>query len=331
MSRILGLALATTIILIAAPAEPATQKLDVYIKGRLASFDGQIGVSLLGHMGDARAKWNGSIRNTSSITLFRATFCIKAWDLNGAQIRPGQDECVIRMWANNWAPGTTLTFKGDQKIRIGEGKAEVRGAKFSIEIGEIFDRTPNQRTVPVPCEFVWQSAIKTFADRKFRPTVMDKSSLTATFSYDGGRIDSGVNNFLKMYTNAYTGWTVSWESFRVESASVYLRGEKLGQCDAEVKIVFAAFGKAMFGRYGWYAVESNYNLEKSILDEVEAVAKTSARKDQDNAISQLPTSAPSGKSQDEGIAEKLQRLADLHSKGLLTDEEFKQAKAKLLQ
>lgn len=160
---------------------------------------------------------------------------------------------------------------------------------------------------------------------------MDKSSLTATFSYDGGRIDSGVNNFLKMYTNAYTGWTVTWESFRVDSASVYLRDEKLGQCDAEVKIVFAAFGKAMFGRYGWYAVESNYSLEKSILDEVEAAAKTSARKDEDNAISKLPTSAPPAKSQDEGIAEKLQRLADLHSKGLLTDEEFSQAKAKLLQ
>jgi len=121
---------------------------------------------------------------------------------------------------------------------------------------------------------------------------MHKDSLTATFAYDGGRIDSGSTNFLKAYTTAYTGWTMTWESFRVDNASLYLREEKPGTCTAEVKMSFAGFGKPMFGQYGWYAVESNFNFEKTLLDELEAQSKRAASADLDTAISLLPTAPP---------------------------------------
>jgi len=131
-----------------------------------------------------------------------------------------------------------------------------------------------------------------FADKKFRPTVLDKDSFTATYAYDGGRIDTGSKNFLKTYTTAYTGWTMMWESFRVDAASLYLREDQPGACTAEVKMSFAGFGKPMFGKYGWYAVESNFNFEKGMMDELEAQAKRAASDDLDKAISQLPTEAP---------------------------------------
>lgn len=69
---------------------------------------------------------------------------------------------------------------------------------------------------------------------------MDKESFTATYAYDGGRIDTGSTNFLKAYTTAYTGWTMKWESFRVDNASLYLREENPRTCTAEVKMSFAA-------------------------------------------------------------------------------------------
>ena len=85
---------------------------------------------------------------------------------------------------------------------------------------------------------------------------------------------------------------MTWESFRVDNASLYLREESPGACTAEVKMSFAGFGKPLFGQLGWYAVESNFNFEKTLMDELESQAKTAASDDMDKAISQLPTEAP---------------------------------------
>jgi diacylglycerol kinase family enzyme len=59
-----------------------------------------------------------------------------------------------------------------------------------------------------------------------------------------------------------------------------------------MKMSFAGFGKPMFGQYSWYAVESNFNFEKNLMDELEIQAKKAASDDMDKAISQLPTEAP---------------------------------------
>ncbi|MCC7495897.1 MAG: PEGA domain-containing protein [Fimbriimonadaceae bacterium] len=85
---------------------------------------------------------------------------------------------------------------------------------------------------------------------------------------------------------------MNWDSFRVDSASLYLREEAPGTCTAELKMAFAGFGKPMFGRYSWYAVDSSFNLEKAILDDLEGEAGKAASGDLDKAISQLPTEAP---------------------------------------
>jgi len=63
-------------------------------------------------------------------------------------------------------------------------------------------------------------------------------------------------------------------------------------CTAEVKMSFAGFGKPFMGTLGWYAVESNFNFEKMLLDGLEAQSKQAANADLDRAISQLPTEAP---------------------------------------
>ena len=242
--------------------------------------------------------------------MFRVTFCVKAFNVSGQQIKPGEQECVIRLWGSNWEPGKQLVFKGDQKIRLNDEKSPLQVSKYTIDAIEVFDHAPNLRQIDVRCPLVWSAAIRVFADKKFRPTVMDKDSYTATFAYDGGRVDSGSTNFLKSYTTAYTGWTMMWESFRVDAASLYLREEEPGTCTAELKMSFAGFGEPMFGQYGWSAVDSNFNFEKVLMDELQAQSGRAARADMDTAMKQL---------------------AALHKQGLLSEEEFQKAKAKLLQ
>ncbi len=124
---------------------------------------------------------------------------------------------------------------------------------------------------------------------------MDKDSFTATFSYDGGRIDGygPAKQMLKSFTNANTAFLgPTWESFRIDSASLYLREETIGECTAEVKMSFAGFGKPFLGTLGWYAVDSNFNFEKVILDQLDVQSKAAANADLDRAISQLPTVSP---------------------------------------
>lgn len=264
----------------------------VEITHERGSFSGQLTVSLEGSLNKAKVTWNATIRNTSPHKIFRVTFCVNAFDSADQQIKPGGDECVLRLWGSNWEPRMPLNFKGKQNIKISDQKTPVQVAKYKITATEVFDHSPNLWTLDVRCPLVWSSAIRVFADKKFRPTVIDKDSLTATFAYDGGSVDSGSTNFLKAYTTAYTGWTMTWESFRVDNASLYFREDKPGKCTAEVKMSFAGFGKPMFGQYGWYAVESNFNFEKALLDELDAQSKQAVSADLDDAISLLPTAPP---------------------------------------
>lgn len=266
----------------------STRQLPIKISHEKGTFSGQLAVSLAGTMDRARAEWSATVANTSANKLFRVTFCIRAFDAADQQIRPGGNDCAISLWGSNWQPYTSLNFKGKQNIKIGDGKTAVEVSRFTIDATEVFDQTPNLREFGVRCSLVWPAAIRVFADRKFRPTVLDKDSLTATYAYDGGRVDSGSVNFLRSYTTAYTGWSIIWKSFRVDNASFYLRESKTSLCVGEVKMTFAGFGEPLFGNDGWYTVESNFAFEKALLDDVEAIAKKTASDDLDKAIGQLP-------------------------------------------
>ena len=273
---------------------PSTQ-VPVEITHEKGSFSGQLSVSLIGSMNKAKAEWNATIRNTASHKIFRVTFCVKAFDAAKEQIKPGGNECVLTLWGNTWEPGVPLNFKGKQNIKISDEKTPVQVANYTIAAMEVFDHSPNLRNLDVRCPLVWPSALRVFADKKFRPTVMDKDSFTATYAYDGGRIDGygDAKQMLKSFTNANTAFIgPTWESFRIDAASLYLREEKVGMCTAEVKMSFAGFGKPFMGTLGWYAVESNFNFEKMLLDGLEAQSKQAANADLDRAISQLPTEAP---------------------------------------
>ena len=234
----------------------------VEIKHEKGSFSGQILILVNGPMNKTKAEWNATIRNTSPHKIFRATICVKAFEAADQQLKPGGSECVLTLWGSNWLPGATLNFKGKQNFKISDDKVRVHVLKYAVSATEVFDHSPNLRNLDVRCPLVWASALRVFADRKFRPTVLDKDSFTATYAFDGGRVDTGSTNFLKTYTTAYTGWTMLWQSFRVDAASLYLREDKPGMCTAEVKMSFAGFGKTMFGQNGWYTVEPKLCTER---------------------------------------------------------------------
>lgn len=295
MSTVLKFSLMPLLASFVYSADTPPSIVPVEIKHEKGSFSGQLTVTLNGVMNKANAQWNGTIRNTSPHKVFRATFCVKAFDSSNQEIKPDGDECVLRMWGNNWAPGSPLTFKGKQNIKISEEKTLVQVAKYTITATEVFDQAPNLRQLDVRCPLVWSSAIRVFADKRFRPTVMDKDSLTATFAYDGGRIDGygDSKQMLKSFTTASTAFMgPTWESFRIDSASLYLREEKLGTCNAEIKMSFAGYGRPFMGSLGWYAVDSNFNFEKNLLDQLEAQSKHAADTDQDKGISQIPVALP---------------------------------------
>jgi hypothetical protein len=256
------------------------------------SFSGQLSVSVIGPMNKAKTEWNATIRNTSPHKIFRVTFCVKAFDASDQQVKPGGNECLLTLWGSNWQPGTPLNFKGKQNVKISDDKAPVQVAKYTVAATEVFDNSPNLRSLDARCPLVWSSALRVFADKKFRPTVMDKDSFTATYAYDGGRTDGygDAKQMLKSFTTANTAFMgPTWESFRIDAASLYLREEMAGTCTAEIKMSFAGFGKPFMGSLGWYAVESSFNFEKILLDQLEAQSKQAASADLDKAISQLPT------------------------------------------
>ena len=148
------------------------------------------------------------------------------------QIKPGGNECAIVLWGTNWQPGASLTFRGKQNIKINEDRAPVQVAKYTISATEVFDSAPNLRNLTVRCPLVWSSALRVFADKKFRPAIMDKNSLTATYTYDGGRIDGygDAKQMLRSFTTANIAFMgPTWESFRVDAASLYLREEQPGR------------------------------------------------------------------------------------------------------
>lgn len=272
-----------------------TRQVPVEITHEKGNFSGQLSVSLNGTMNKAKAEWNATIRNTSPHKIFRVTFCVKAFDTADQQIKPGGNECVLMLWGNNWQPGTPLNFKGKQNVKISDDKASVQVAKYTVAATEVFDQSPNLRSLEVRCPLVWSSALRVFADKKFRPTVMDKDSFAATYTYDGGRIDGygDAKQMLKSFTTANTAFMgPTWESFRIDAASLYLREEKPGTCTAEVKMSFAGFGRPFMGSLGWYAVDSNFNFEKILLDQLDAQSRQAASADLDKAIIQLPTEAP---------------------------------------
>jgi len=267
----------------------------VEIKHEKGSFNGKLAVAVSGSMNKAKAEWNATIRNTSPSKIFRATFCVKAFDVTNQQIAPGGNECVLTLWGSNWEPGAPLSFKGKQNIKINEEKTPVQVINYTIVATEVFDHSPNLRHLDVHCPVVWSAALRVFAHKKFRPTVIDKDSFTATFAYDGGRIDGygDAKQMLRAFTYANTAFMgPTWESFRIDAASLYLHEEKQAPCVAEVKMSFAGFGKPFMGTLGWYAVESNFTFEKTLLASLEAQSKLAASADLDKAISQLPTEAP---------------------------------------
>jgi hypothetical protein len=270
-------------------AADSSKKIPIEITHENGAFKGQFAVSMTGTLDKAKTEWNGSIKNTSDHKLFRAEFCVRAFDESGAQIKPGGEDCIINLWGWNWAQGVSLNFKGKRDVKVSEEKAPIAISKFTVTAKDVFDTAPNVRTLTTACALVWPASIRTFADRKFRPTVMDKESLTATYAYEGGRIDGYTNSreMLKSYTTASTAFFgPSWDSFRIDSASIYLREEKVGECTAEIKMSFAGFAEQ------WYVVESNFNFEKALLDEIGTQSKQAAKTDMDKAIRQLPNEEP---------------------------------------
>ncbi len=278
----------------AVAANAPFQEVPVDITHERGSFSGKLSISLGGSMNRARAECQATIRNTSPQKIFRATFCVRAFDAAGDQLKPGGEDCVLRLWGTNWQPDVQLSFKGHQDIKISENRVPLQVAKYTITATEVLDHAPNLRTLDVRCPLVWSSALRVFAEQKFRPTVLDKDSLTATFAYDGGRIDrpSEAERMLKAYTTANTGFFYKWDSFRIDAASLYLRDEAAGGCAAEVKMSFAGFGKPFMGSLSWYAVDSNFNFERALLQQLEAQSRQAARVDLDKAISRLPTETP---------------------------------------
>jgi PEGA domain len=274
----------------------SSRQVPVDIKHENGSFKGELSVSIGGSLEKTKVEWNGTVQNTSPHKVFRATFCLKAFDSADHEINVAGSGCIVTFLGEQFQPGMSLVLRGKRhNIKISNDKAPVQVTKFAVVATEVFDEPPNLRNLNVRCPLVWPSAIRVFADNKFRPTMMDKASYTATFAYDGGRmVGSTSTKMLREFTHDRSGILGPvWESFRIDSASLYLREDTPGVCTAEVKMAFAGFGKPLFQKFGsWYAMDSNYHFEKVILDGLKGQSNRAEKSDMENAINQLPTLAP---------------------------------------
>jgi hypothetical protein len=119
-------------------ANPSAESVPVEIVHENGRFTGQLMVSLQGTARKSKVTWNGTIRNDSGHPIFRATFCINAFDSSDQPISPPDGQCVLRMWGTNWQAGAALNFKGKQDIRFGDEKTPIEAARFDIKPLEVF-------------------------------------------------------------------------------------------------------------------------------------------------------------------------------------------------
>ena len=182
----------------------------VAIDHEKGSFAGMLGITLKGTFNKANLRWNGSVKNTSPHRIFRAAFCMKAFDAddNVIQVQDTSETCLLRFWGTKWEAGAPLNFKGKQNIRIAPGnKAVVQVSRYEISATEVFDHAPNVRHIVASCPVVWRSAIREFADSSFHPKVIQQDSYVGNFEYEGGQTSGRTDSrsMLKRYTNARLG------------------------------------------------------------------------------------------------------------------------------
>jgi len=126
MIRLSAAFLVAAPVLAPAGVDAPPREVAVQITHERGSFSGKLTVSLEGSMNKARTSWNATIRNTSPHKIFKVTFCVKAFDSSDQQIKPGGDECVLRLWGSNWEPGLPLNFKGKQNVKFTGEKTRFR-------------------------------------------------------------------------------------------------------------------------------------------------------------------------------------------------------------
>src|SRR5947207_4451188 len=69
----------------------------VQIETEKGSFQGDLTVDVSGTMEKAKLKWKGSVRNSGTRKVFRATLCVKAFDAAGLIAIAGQ-ECSLNLF-----------------------------------------------------------------------------------------------------------------------------------------------------------------------------------------------------------------------------------------
>jgi hypothetical protein len=129
----------------------------------------------------------------------------------------------------------------------------------------------NKRVFENACQAVWSPAVRVMIENDFRPTVMDKDSSIATFSFekvlDGTDADKFV--LIPKYMGAKGSYTqrslMDGHPMRLESASLVFV-EQSGKCSVAVKT--AGYAVFISRSAGWEPLESNFAFETRLLDAV---------------------------------------------------------------
>lgn len=287
----------TTLLAFAKKMPTNSQRVPFSIEHEKGSFEGELHISVKGRMRKVTTTVEGGIRNTSPHKIYRAIFCVSAFDDQGTSLNRKDETCFFTLVGSWGAPDQVVHLDEKEKFQlIPKSKEIVRISKYTVEAIKVLEHAPNLRHIKVSCPLVWSSAIQAFADRNFHPKVLEKDSYIANFSYAGGQIETenALMHALKTYTTADTSFFgPSWLAFRIDTASVFLRNGDPGVCIAEIKMSFAALGKP-FGsdQYSWFDMNSTLALESNILDEIQRLSKQADETDMDRAISQLPETQP---------------------------------------
>lgn len=274
-----------------------SQRVPFSIEHEKGSFEGELHISVKGRMRRVTTTVEGAIKNKSPHKIYRAIFCISAFDDNGMSLNRKDEACFFTLLGSWGVPGEVVHFDTKQKFQlVPKSKEVVSISKYTVEAIKVLEHAPNLRHIKVSCPLVWSSMIQVFADRNFHPKVLEKDSYIANFSYEGGQIqtEETLMHALKTYTTADTSFFgPNWAAFRIDTASVYLRNIDPGVCRAEIKMSFSASGAPM-GTYdfSWFDMSSTLVFESNLLDEIERLSKQANDTDMDRAISQLPEKLP---------------------------------------
>jgi hypothetical protein len=233
-----------------------------------------------------RVLFVATARNLTDRNFIWARFCLVGTTVGGGTV-PSGSGCLIDLTASSFGSQATLNYKFSDRSRVA-GVESVTGYRISfIEGGDL---PKNQRRIAANCDSVWPIAVQAVSGAGFMVRSSDRAGGIVTLEWIKGSSGwLGAGRDVKSLTEGRTGFLISYDRFRIDSASLFMAPLSDG-CLIRMDVAYAGLVSPLVGGKEWQALPSNGHLEELVLGVIDKqTARTQPTETgKAEAISQAP-------------------------------------------